>query len=274
MSVHYEEQTEGAEHGRSLDDDAATAGAPVEGSAGSRRRAMHNLVGKEENGKDHNGMELNYKEIRSVLVETSPQTTVEALSIARNAVLVRNQGDFVSSYDGDLFGLAFPDLFPYGRGHPGTERRVAVSLEQCLRYYLRLSGRQFAQHPTFALVSFDVCGRRRVANSTAISARHRSGQYESIATVSREELANALISQKKRREHAMAGRSSTSTTARDESKANMLLRNVRVSQSHMWASGGGERLTYRRKAFSMDAFLKSGTIFVTITPSDVGTITV
>lgn len=35
-----------------------------------------------------------------------------------------------------------------------------------------------------------------------------------------------------------------------------------------------ERLGYRRKAFSLDAFLKSASIFVTITPSDVGTMAI
>lgn len=49
-----------------------------------------------------------------------------------------------------------------------------------------------------------------------------------------------------------------------------MLRNVRISKSNMWGSGE-ERLTYRRQGFAMDTFMKSGAFFVTITPSDVGT---
>lgn len=41
----------------------------------------------------------------------------------------------------------------------------------------------------------------------------------------------------------------------------------------MWGSGE-ERFVYRRKAFALDTFFKSGAIFVTLTPSDVGTMIV
>lgn len=55
--------------------------------------------------------------------------------------------------------------------------------------------------------------------------------------------------------------------------AESLLRNVRVSQANVWGSGG-EKLVYRRRAFSLDTFLRSASIFVTITPSDVGTLAI
>lgn len=86
-------------------------------------------------------MTLEYKELSSIMVNSSPQTTVEALQSARDAVLVRNYGNFISDYDGNLFGLAYPELFPYGRGHPGTRRKVVVSVEECCRHYMRLSRR-------------------------------------------------------------------------------------------------------------------------------------
>ncbi len=72
--------------------------------------------------------ETTYHETSSVFVNQSPQSSVETLQSAQNTVLVRNQGSFISDYDNDLLGMAFPDLFPYGRGHPSTERRVKVYL--------------------------------------------------------------------------------------------------------------------------------------------------
>lgn len=53
----------------------------------------------------------------------------------------------------------------------------------------------------------------------------------------------------------------------------LLLRNVKISQAKMWGSGE-ERLAYRRKAFALDTFFKSGAFFVTLTPSDMGTMMV
>lgn len=217
--------------------------------------------------------ELTYKEIGTIMVNTSPQTTVEALKTAQDTVLVRNHGRYVSDYDGNLLGLAFPDLFPYGRGHPGTKRRVPVSFEECCRHYLRLSPRQFAQHSIFGMVAFDLCGKRRVAISTTVRAKYRSDEFEAFGRVTREELGDALQRQKEKRENAFAGRA----PVRDEDKdvgscrnANGMLKNVRISQARMWGSGE-ERLMYRRQAFAMDTFMKSGAFFVTITPSDIGT---
>lgn len=228
---------------------------------------------RERRSPQSEAVELQYKEISSVLVESVPHTTVEALGAAKQAILVRCSGHFVSDYDKDILGMAFLDLFPFGRGHPGTLRPVVVSFEECCRHYMRLSRRTFAQHKTFGLVVFDICGRRRVVTSTTIRARCNPEQYERIGIVSRDELATALSEQRKRRENSLAGRGNLADNRSKGTTAKALLRNVRVSQSNMWGSGG-ERMVYRRRAFSMDASMKSGALFVTMTPTDVGTINV
>lgn len=148
--------------------------------------------------------ENQYKETASVFVQHSLQTTVEALSVARNALRIRNNGNFVSDYEGDLLAMAYPDLFPYGRGHPGISRRVPVSFDESWRYYLRISGRSFAQNTTFVPVLFNICGKRHAALSTMIRARHQTEDFESIGSISREDLAEALSREKKRRCHHRA----------------------------------------------------------------------
>ncbi len=221
--------------------------------------------------------EVQYRETASVFVDQCPTTTVESLDLAKNTVLVRTQGKFVSDYDRDILAMAYPHLFPYGEGHPGTTRKVAVSFEECVRYYLRLGNLKFAQDMTFPLVAFNIIARKTVALSTTIRAKLSPMAFAEMGDVTQEEVVSALNTQKQRREDALAGRPHSSNTGasrdRGTRRADTLLRSVRVSQSHMWGSAG-ERLIYRRKAFSMDVFLKSAAVFVTITPSDVGTLSI
>ncbi len=213
--------------------------------------------------------ETEYKETSSVFVPLSPNTSVETIDQARNTVLLRNKGTLLNDYDKDILAMAFPDLFPYGFGHPGTGRRVPVSFEECCRYYLRLGNKSFAQNTAFPLVAFNLISKMRVALSTVIRAKINPASFSQLATVTRQELVEALSRQKQRRENALAGRFHPVVT----SSADKLLDSVRVSQKHMWGSAG-ERLVYRRRAFSMDVFIKSAAVFVTITPSDVGTLAI
>lgn len=144
-----------------------------------------------------------------------------------------------------------------------------------LQHYTRLHNRRFSRHPTFVLIAFDVCGRKRVATSTTVRARCRPGEFESIGKVTRDEVATALQRKRRRRIEALSGRTIGTVSDRkgNTSKADVLLRNVTVSQGRMWGSNE-EKVAYRRKAFSMDCFFKTGALLVTITPSDIGTLTV
>ncbi|KAG1684317.1 hypothetical protein DVH05_028637 [Phytophthora capsici] len=69
--------------------------------------------------------------------------------------LVRRSNQFFRDMNGDLFARLFPHLFPFGRGHSGEKRRVAVSLKEAIKHYLALSSRQFAEDELFGLVAFD-----------------------------------------------------------------------------------------------------------------------
>lgn len=49
-----------------------------------------------------------------MLFDSVPNTSIESLKLARETVLIRNRGRFVTVYDEELLALAFPDLFPFG----------------------------------------------------------------------------------------------------------------------------------------------------------------
>lgn len=71
----------------------------------------------------------------------------------------------------------------------------------------------------------------------------------------------------------MAGRVEKGRNSVDDSRASRTIWAVRISPSQMWGSGE-ERLAFRRRSFSMDTYLKSGAIFITLKPSDVGTVVI
>ncbi|KAE9283168.1 hypothetical protein PR003_g27202 [Phytophthora rubi] len=52
---------------------------------------------------------------------------------------VRGSNKISTDVSGDLFARMFPHLFPFGRGHPGEARPVAVSVHECVKYYTMLS---------------------------------------------------------------------------------------------------------------------------------------
>ncbi|OWZ03024.1 hypothetical protein PHMEG_00025314, partial [Phytophthora megakarya] len=46
--------------------------------------------------------------------------------------LVRNSSSFSRDSQGDIYAKMLPHLFPYGHGHPGENRSIAVSQEACI----------------------------------------------------------------------------------------------------------------------------------------------
>ncbi len=81
---------------------------------------------------------------------------------------VQQLGNFVPFSDPNLFAKLFPHLFPFGYGHPGAERKVEVSLEQCIKHYLSIYSRRFAQDDTFPLIAFDIVSRKRAMGQNSL----------------------------------------------------------------------------------------------------------
>ncbi|ETO58862.1 hypothetical protein F444_22761, partial [Phytophthora nicotianae P1976] len=101
--------------------------------------------------------EQNVLERRVGLCDTSNLTatttcdpnTKSAVTSSEREFLIRRSNKIASGISADLFARIFPNLFPFGRGHPGESRRRAVSVKECVKYYLSLSRRQFAEDELF-----------------------------------------------------------------------------------------------------------------------------
>ena len=111
----------------------------------------------------------------TVRVNVTSRTTVPT-------VVVRQNGALVPDSTHALLALMFPALFPFGRGHPDERnRRVRVSLNECVRHYLMLSTRGFARDRAFVLAMFDVLARRHALLSATLRCRMPSATAENAA---------------------------------------------------------------------------------------------
>ena len=83
----------------------------------------------------------------------------------------------------------YPDLFPYGEGHPNVSRKVKVSFQQCCSHYLQLASRDFSNHPLFTLVAFDMISRARALNAISVTCKINPSEHLRLASVTSQELA-------------------------------------------------------------------------------------
>ena len=59
--------------------------------------------------------------------------------------VVRPEKDFASDSNPDYLELHYPDLFPFGRGGFGEQRKNQISRQALVKHLLNLSTRQFHQ---------------------------------------------------------------------------------------------------------------------------------
>ncbi len=147
----------------------------LDGKASSIRHPSH--YGRAETTSD----ELQYHETASILVGQSQMTTVEALPMAKTTVLVREKENVVPDYDKYILAMAYSHLFPYGYGHPGKERLVKVSLEECCKYYFRLQNKLVSRDSSFLLVVLNLIEHQRAAMCTVISAKTNPWKFAEMA---------------------------------------------------------------------------------------------
>ncbi len=103
--------------------------------------------------------------------------TVLKLATAR-VIDTQQAGKFLPARSANCFSRLFPHFFPYGLGHPGQSRSVQVSLQECVKYYMNLSNRQFAQDESFPLIAFDIISRKRAKSHISLTCRLNPKEIE------------------------------------------------------------------------------------------------
>ncbi len=139
-----------------------------------------------------------------VLIMTSEaqQDSLAALQSARR-LLLRENLTLPDANDQDMISLAFPKLFPYGRGHPRDSRPVAVSFLGCIQRYLRLSTRRHATDSKFVLAMHDLVTRFTTLRNAAIKVKLDPNFGERMKSLAVAEMEKALLRRNKNARAAM-----------------------------------------------------------------------
>jgi len=193
--------------------------------------------------------------------EVSTQNTPshDSQSAPQPQFLVRHSSQFAQK-DKTYFARMFPHLFPYGRGHPGEQRHIPVSLDACIRYYGQVSTRKFAEDELFLLASFDYLSIQKLYTQVALKCQRKPTLFEPYSDITEEELMAALNRKELRRQGRTTSRRDDDTSATD------FLKTVELSGSAMWGSDA-ERAQCRRWAFAYQARFGQPALFVTLTPN-------
>ncbi len=171
----------------------------------------------------------------------------------------------------NCFGRLFPHLFSYGLGHPEQSRSVQVSLQDCVKYYLNLSNRQFAQDESFPVIAFDIISRKRAMSHISLTCRLNPKEIEDLNEVSASELAEQLEHEAKKREMLKNGH--TFTQHPKSKSGQRLLRRVQSVLGKTFATNE-EKKIYQRKAWSIASKYHSCAMCITVTPNENGNGTV
>jgi len=89
-----------------------------------------------------------------VFIDTEVNKTILATKALQEPIFtVHSPNSFANENE---IAQKFPDLFPYGRGHPNeNKRRLKLSQFQCAKHYLLQSLRKFSQDRYYTILAFD-----------------------------------------------------------------------------------------------------------------------
>ncbi|GMF13141.1 unnamed protein product [Phytophthora lilii] len=172
----------------------------------------------------------------------------------------RRSNYFANDISGSLLARAFLNLFPFGRGHPGEDRRVKVSVQECVKYYTMLSERQFAEDELFTLVAFDKISLMNMYIQNHICCHRFPHLLEGYDTLSTDQLSKALLENERRRQGCLPWRPA------DDSVAQKFLKSVEIGSRSVWDSNA-ERSQCRHRAFAYQTRFGQPALFVTLTPN-------
>ena len=172
-------------------------------------------------------------------------------------------GSYIRGHEVNLED-AFPIQFPFGLGGPthiGGKRRVAVSFEECLRHYMRLSMNQFMR-PDFILVCYHMLCRNASYTSGIIKCKSTykgKSLAERISQLSVHDIKEASLELKSKQENNLP--LNTSTTAGN------FLKSISTSCKVLGHTTEAAKEA-RRKVYALTEFFGAHSIFFTVTPDD------
>lgn len=162
--------------------------------------------------------------------------------------------EFGNQYSPETWAKAYPDLFPFGVGMPGSIPNV--SLLSYFRRAMALVDDRFRSHKFFLFEVFSVQQKREVSMSARL-AMHRknwTSVKHGMSRITADDIGAALKEEE-------AGSPITNPTLRE------FFRTVKISRSHVLGSDG-ERYFRRQQVWGLCISFGNPAIFLTLNPVD------
>ena len=224
--------------------------------------------------KKYNGAVFYFTSPGEPTKETSIYSSTKRLALAlleKRAApkLVVQGGDYAPHKRVAKLENVMPIQFPFGSGGPDLKRRTAVSEEQILRHYCRLSLRQFMKSD-FVLIAKCMLDRHLSYQSALLKCRpmldsEGTAAGEVIANMTVEDVQNAIEQEETREKILRQGNPAPPIVG--TSSAQKFLRAVRTSCRAMGHTPEAAEYA-RRKCFALQDYSGMHSLFVTTSPDD------
>ena len=192
----------------------------------------------------------------------SNQQFLEAMLKSNAPTMLMYGGSYLKSHEINLED-AFPIQFPFGLGGPvpHIKRKVPVSIEACLRHYMRLSLNQFMR-PDFILVCYHIWCRNSSYQTGLIKCKSNykgKALGERISELSVDDIREASIEMSEAQvNNTLPSRNSTATS---------FLKRITTSCKVLGHTTEAAK-DARRKTYALTERFGSHSLFFTVTPDD------
>ena len=187
----------------------------------------------------------------------------------------RRSANLVRAKDPWRNEMAFPHLFPYGRGGPSDPDRVVhIGREALYRYHMQLSTRQFSQDPRYLLAAFDEIGMQKVISNIFVHFKVRPDDAAVVGTMTAEQLTAAIRLHVEEADSVRLGRQPAQVPA-DIVGGRQFVRGITAGTCRMWNSNE-ETKQYRKEIFALRQRFGQAHLFITFSRAnkDMATVSV
>ena len=169
--------------------------------------------------------------------------------------------------------MAFPHLFPYGRGgFSDFDRDVHIGREALYRYYLQHSTRLFSQDDRFCLAAFDELAMSRVMSNVFVYFTCRPDAAATVGSMTGDQLTTAIRLHVEEGETLRRGEAAEQVPS-DVPGGREFVRGLQAGTSKMWNSND-ETKQYRKEILALRQQEGRAHLFITFSRANKDMVTV
>jgi hypothetical protein len=211
--------------------------APAETAEQAAATMMTHRVGVVNAGGDHTQRHAVLQRFADAVMPADlPAMAVAGAAPVTPAFVARRSTSIVTRTTPFATEMAFPHLFPYGRGgFSDGDRRVHIGREALVRYYLQHATRLFSQDERFCLAAFDQLAMSRVMSMIYVHCVCRPDATATVGAMTGDQLTRAIRLHVEEGETRRRGAQPTEVPA-DIPGGKEFVRGLHAGTARMWNS--------------------------------------